>query len=66
MTLQNMHSYVEAINYFTQALKMYSEPGVYQDPNSGDGAVQRGNTMHSIAECYRATGDLENSCVFFD
>lgn len=34
-----MHSYLEAINYFTQALKMYSEPGVYQDPNSGDGAI---------------------------
>lgn len=39
MTLQNMHNYPEAIDYFQQALKMYSEPGVYSDPNFGEGAI---------------------------
>lgn len=45
---------------------MYSEPGVYVDPNTGDGAIQRSNTMHSIAECYRAVNDLENACTHFE
>jgi hypothetical protein len=45
---------------------MYSEPGVYGDPNAGDGAIQRSNTMHSIAECYRALHDMENACANFE
>jgi hypothetical protein len=42
---------------------MYNEPGVFSDPNAGDAALQKSNTMHSIAECYRALHNLD-LCIF--
>lgn len=45
---------------------MYSESGVYGDPNLGEGAIQRSNTIHSIAECYRSVNNLDMACSHFE
>ncbi|CAD8174421.1 unnamed protein product [Paramecium octaurelia] len=65
MTLQNKQSFEEAIDYFKQALQMYNEPGVFSDPNAGDAALQKSNTMHSIAECYRSLHNLDLCIQYF-
>lgn len=65
MTLQNKGNYEEAIEQFQESLRMYNEPGVYSNPNAGDGALQQSNTMHSIAECYRFLKKLDLAINYF-
>jgi hypothetical protein len=53
----------QALSCFQEALKIYSEKGV--DQNSGEVALLRASTMHSLGEVYKARHEFDGAVIYF-